>query len=47
VDLSKASYGTELVHMIGKVYSLSAHQFLGSTDSGVGLPSISKWAKGM
>jgi hypothetical protein len=46
MDLSKASYGAELVHLIGKVYSLSAHQFLGSTDSGVGMPSIAKWAKG-
>ena len=46
MDLSKASYGTELVHLIGKVYCLSAHQFLGSTDSGVGMPSIAKWAKG-
>mmetsp|Transcript_6394 Transcript_6394/g.15927 ORF Transcript_6394/g.15927 Transcript_6394/m.15927 type:complete len:557 (-) Transcript_6394:39-1709(-) len=45
-DLSQASYGIELVHLIGKVYSLSAHQFLGATDSGVGLPSIAKWAKG-
>jgi curved DNA-binding protein CbpA len=45
-DLSEASYGTELVHLIGKIYSLSAHQFLGSVDSGVGLPSIAKWAKG-
>ena len=46
MDLSQASYGTELVHLIGKIYSLSAHQFLGSTDSGVGMPSIAKWAKG-
>ncbi|KAL7518425.1 hypothetical protein ACHAWX_003248 [Stephanocyclus meneghinianus] len=46
MDLSKASYGTELVHLIGKVYSISAYQFLGSTDSGVGMPSIAKWAKG-
>lgn len=44
--LSEASYGAELVHLIGKVYSLSAHQFLGATDSGVGMPSIAKWAKG-
>ncbi|KAL7553524.1 hypothetical protein ACHAWF_016826, partial [Thalassiosira exigua] len=45
-DLGKASYGAELVHLIGKVYSLSAHQFLGATDSGIGMPSIAKWAKG-
>mmetsp|Transcript_5696 Transcript_5696/g.11120 ORF Transcript_5696/g.11120 Transcript_5696/m.11120 type:complete len:549 (-) Transcript_5696:111-1757(-) len=46
MDLGGASYGTELVRLIGKVYSLSAHQFLGATDSGVGMPSIAKWAKG-
>lgn len=45
-DLGESSYGAELVLLIGKVYSLSAHQFLGSTDSGVGMPSITKWAKG-
>mmetsp|Transcript_39536 Transcript_39536/g.83122 ORF Transcript_39536/g.83122 Transcript_39536/m.83122 type:complete len:546 (-) Transcript_39536:70-1707(-) len=45
-DLGQASYGTELVILIGKIYSLSAHQFLGATDSGVGMPSIAKWAKG-
>ena len=45
-DLGGASYGTELVHLIGRVYSLSAHQFLGNTDSGIGMPSISNWAKG-
>jgi len=45
-NLGQASYGTELVILIGRVYSLSAHQFLGSTDSGVGMPSIAKWAKG-
>lgn len=44
-DLGEASYGAELVHLIGKVYNLSAHQFLGATDSGVGMPSIAKWAK--
>lgn len=46
MDLSQASYGTELVHLIGKVYNLSALAFLGATDSGVGLPSVAKWAKG-
>lgn len=45
-DLGKSSYGTELVHLIGRVYSLSACQFLGAIDSGVGMPSIAKWAKG-
>lgn len=29
-----------------KAYSLSAAQFLGSLDSGIGMPSITKWAKG-
>ena len=46
MDLAQASYGAELVQLIGKVYSLTAQQFLGSTDSGVGMPSIAKWAKG-
>jgi len=44
-DLGFASYGIELVHLIGRVYSLSAHQFLGATDAGIGMPSIAKWAK--
>jgi len=44
-DLGQASYGGELTRLIGKVYALSAHQFLGATDSGVGMPSIAKWAK--
>lgn len=44
-DLSNASYGIELVHVIGKVYALAACQFLGSIESGIGMPSISKWAK--
>jgi hypothetical protein len=45
-DLGQASYGGELTRLIGKVYTLSAEQFSGSTDSGVGMPSISSWAKG-
>lgn len=45
-DLSSASYGIQLVHTIGQVYSLTAAQFLGAVDSGIGLPSISKWASG-
>ncbi|CAB9513376.1 protein DnaJ [Seminavis robusta] len=44
-DLSSASYGIQLVHTIGQIYMLSAVQFLGSVDSGIGLPSISRWAK--
>lgn len=43
--LTKSSYGTELTHTIGKVYTISAIQWLGSRDSGVGMPSISAWAK--
>lgn len=45
-DLSKASYGWHMVQTIGKVYCISAVQFLGSLDSGIGMPGISKWAKG-
>ena len=37
-SLGLLSYGTELVHLIGRAYSLSAHQFLGAMDSGVGMP---------
>ena len=44
-NLSQASYGPELTKLIGKVYALSGHQFLGALDSGVGMPSIAKWAK--
>mmetsp|Transcript_63433 Transcript_63433/g.95765 ORF Transcript_63433/g.95765 Transcript_63433/m.95765 type:complete len:537 (-) Transcript_63433:122-1732(-) len=43
--LSKASYGVDLVQVIGKLYSLSAVQFLGSIESGIGMPSIRNWAK--
>jgi len=45
VTLSQASYGHKLVVLIGNVYSLAATQFLGSVDSGIGMPSITKWAK--
>ena len=41
-DLGDANYGTKLVRLIGREYSLSAHQFLGVTDSGTGMPSIAK-----
>jgi len=44
-DLCQASYGTELVRLIGKVYSLQAHRILGSSRSGMGMPSIAQWAK--
>jgi len=43
-DLSTASYGPELIHLIGQVYSLAAAQYLGSLDSGIGMPGIGKWA---
>lgn len=43
--LCDASYGARLVHVIGKVYTLTAIHFLGSRKSGVGMPSISRWAK--
>ncbi|KAL3923062.1 MAG: hypothetical protein SGILL_001869 [Bacillariaceae sp.] len=45
-SLSKASYGWELLQLIGMAYEVSAIQFLGSKDSGLGLPSITKWAQG-
>lgn len=44
--LSKASFGYRLIVLIGEVFSLSATQFLGSLDSGIGMPSIAKWVKG-
>jgi hypothetical protein len=44
-DLSACSYGYELIKLLGQAYSLSATQFLGSMDSGIGMPSITKWAK--
>jgi len=43
-DLSTASYGWELVKVIGMAYEVTALQFLGCTESGIGMPSISKWA---
>ncbi|CAJ1953462.1 unnamed protein product [Cylindrotheca closterium] len=46
VELSKASYGYELVKVLGMAYEVTALQFLGSTESGVGMPSIGKWAAG-
>eukprot|EP00531_Pseudo-nitzschia_arenysensis_P002092 CAMPEP_0116143122 /NCGR_PEP_ID=MMETSP0329-20121206/15280_1 /TAXON_ID=697910 /ORGANISM="Pseudo-nitzschia arenysensis, Strain B593" /LENGTH=541 /DNA_ID=CAMNT_0003638417 /DNA_START=117 /DNA_END=1742 /DNA_ORIENTATION=+ len=45
-ELKKASYGWELVKVIGLAYELAATQFLGNKDSGIGLPSITKWAGG-
>mmetsp|Transcript_12868 Transcript_12868/g.18904 ORF Transcript_12868/g.18904 Transcript_12868/m.18904 type:complete len:540 (-) Transcript_12868:1856-3475(-) len=43
--LATASYGYEMVQLIGKVYHLCAVRFLGCTDSGIGMPSITSWAK--
>lgn len=45
-ELCTYSYGYEIVQLIGQAYALSAAQFLGSLDSGIGMPSITKWAKG-
>jgi len=46
VELSKASFGYELVMVLGMAYEVTALQFLGSTESGIGMPSIGKWAAG-
>mmetsp|Transcript_29064 Transcript_29064/g.32608 ORF Transcript_29064/g.32608 Transcript_29064/m.32608 type:complete len:557 (-) Transcript_29064:182-1852(-) len=46
VELVKASYGWELLQVIGMAYEVIAIQFLGSKDSGLGMPSIAKWASG-
>lgn len=46
VELSKASYGWELLQLIGMAYEVVAIQFMGSNDSGIGMPSIAKWADG-
>eukprot|EP00536_Pseudo-nitzschia_multiseries_P011884 jgi/Psemu1/289958/fgenesh1_pg.430_\ len=43
--LCDASYGDRLVHVIGTVYTFGAIHFLGSTKSGIGMPSVSRWAK--
>jgi len=43
-ELSKASYGSQMVHLIGQIYAVAAVQFLGALDSGIGTPSISQWA---
>lgn len=45
-ELKKASYGWELLKVIGLAYELAATHFLGSKDSGIGMPSITKWAGG-
>lgn len=45
-SLVTANFGWELVHAIGMAYEVAAVQFIGSMDSGLGMPSIGKWAKG-
>lgn len=44
--LVSASYGWELIQALGMAYEVAAVQFLGSTESGLGMPSIGKWAEG-
>eukprot|EP00934_Nitzschia_sp_Nitz4_P001771 Nitzschia sp. Nitz4//scaffold93_size78505//6412//8393//NITZ4_005411-RA/size78505-augustus-gene-0.47-mRNA-1//-1//CDS//3329560261//1771//frame0 len=44
--LISASYGFELIQALGMAYELAAVQFLGSMESGIGMPSIGKWAEG-
>lgn len=44
LELCQTNYGVELVHLVGSAYSLSAAQFLGSFESGIGMPSIRRWA---
>mmetsp|Transcript_27674 Transcript_27674/g.75427 ORF Transcript_27674/g.75427 Transcript_27674/m.75427 type:complete len:555 (-) Transcript_27674:1995-3659(-) len=43
--LCDASYGDRLVQVIGKVYTFAAIHFRGSMKSGLGMPSVSRWAK--
>lgn len=43
--LVSASYGWELLQALGMAYEVAAVQFLGSTESGIGMPSIKKWAE--
>jgi hypothetical protein len=44
--LVSASYGWELIQALGMAYEVAAVQFLGSLESGLGMPGISKWAAG-
>lgn len=44
IELTKASFGYQMVTTIGKAYNLVAVVYKGSADSGQGLPSLSKWA---
>lgn len=45
-ELKMTSHGWELLQVIGMAYELAAVQFMGSKDSGIGMPSITKWASG-
>jgi len=44
-SLKNTSYGWELIQVLGMAYEVTATQFLGSKESGIGMPSISTWAK--
>jgi X-domain of DnaJ-containing len=44
-DLCDSNHGTELVRLIGASYASCAAQFLGSLESGIGMPSIARWAR--
>lgn len=45
-ELATASYGYQLVTTIGQIYNALAVMNEGTTESGHGLPSLSKWAAG-
>lgn len=44
-DLVTASYGWELLQALGMAYEVAAVQFLGSRESGLGMPGVTKWAE--
>jgi len=44
-NLVSVSYGWELIQALGMAYEVAAVQFLGSMESGIGMPSIRKWAE--
>jgi hypothetical protein len=44
LELSRASFGYQMVTTIGRIYVMLATVYQGSLDSGQGLPSLSKWA---
>ncbi|GMI35084.1 hypothetical protein TeGR_g3918, partial [Tetraparma gracilis] len=43
--LADTSFGAFMLEVIGNAYQLTAVEFLGAFDSGIGMPSIAKWAK--